>query len=627
MAVPSLQPARPATLRLAFAPDAASARAVAEAIRAFLAEQGVPEKELFSYELCIAEASNNAIKYAVGPSRELKPVAEALFTPDRIELRMTDHTPGFVLPERVPQPSPLRDSGRGLFLIQSVMDEMRYLRGSKENILIMRKRRRAHQSPPTERAGHSTSDLSLEESQRQLTESKSDRANLAGELSFRSETLSAIFRCCAELGRSDEVAEGFGQRLLVDLFHLTTADWCVLRLVTSDNRHLVVAASSESELASDRIALPLAGQMRYGIEANVAATLTAERFDLREGSDRSEPLRTIGPEATGLVCPLVFGGTLVGTIAVGRRSGDFPLGKLQDEVVRVFAEFLAIQTVNLRHHKEEVLRRLVTRESEIAQEIQHLLLPRTLPQLDTFGLAGGWQSARAVGGDFYDALAVGEQSLFLMVADVMGKGVPAALFAATMRGLLRGLAARSDEPAKILSGLNRLLYAELSAVNMFITAQVVHVDLATRTITAASAGHCPPLYVPPGRHTVIALPVHGLPIGVLPDTVYQSTTAVLGTPATLLLHTDGLTDTRNTDGKQFGQRRLMGWLSANAVAGHTAGELRDRLLTELNRFRGGAEMDDDQAFLLLAESHGTTDSTAAPRLQFQRGSFLFPADA
>eukprot|EP01034_Spumella_vulgaris_P019926 gene19926-25499_t len=160
-----------------------------------------------------------------------------------------------------------------------------------------------------------------------------------------------------------------------------------------------------------------------------------------------------------------------------------------------------------------------------------------------------------------------------MVADVMGKGVPAALFAATMRGLLRGLAASNDDPAEILGGLNGLLYAELSAVNMFITAQVVHVDLQPRNMTAASAGHCPPLSVPPGRHTVLALEARGLPIGVLPDTVYHSVSATLGERATLLLHTDGLTDTRNAGGKQFGQRRLMGWLSANAVAGHTAAEL------------------------------------------------------
>ncbi len=623
-----IQPARPATLRLAFPPNLVSVRAVSAAIRSFLAEHGLSEKELFSYELCIAEAGTNAITYAQGQAAKLEPVAEVLFTPDQVELRMTDHTPGFVLPERIPQPALLGEGGRGLFLIQSMMDEVRYLRGTKENILIMRKRRRANQSSVAARDGAAASPLSLAESHRQLTESKSDRANLAGELSFRSETLSAIFRCCAELGRSDDVAEDFGKRLLVDLFHLTTADWCVLRLVSSDHRALVVAAASDSELASEPLLLPAAGEAARGIEVMVAATKTAARFDLREDPGRAEPLRAIGPEATGLVCPLVFGGTLVGTIAVGRRGGDFPLGKLQDEVVRVFAELLAIQTVNLRHHKDEVRRRVVARELEIAQEIQHLLLPRTLPQLEGFGLAGGWQSAHEVGGDFYDALAVGEQSLFLMVADVMGKGVPAALFAATMRGLLRGLAARSDDPAKILSGLNRLLFAELSAVNMFITAQVVHVDLSTRLVTAASAGHCPPLYVPAGRHTVLAMPTQGLPIGVLPDTEYRPVTATLGEPATLLVHTDGLTDTRNATGKQFGQKRLMGWLSANAIAGHPAAELRDRLVTELNRFRGSVPMDDDQAFLLLTEARvgaaRPTDSRG-PRLQFERGSFLFPA--
>jgi serine phosphatase RsbU (regulator of sigma subunit)/anti-sigma regulatory factor (Ser/Thr protein kinase) len=630
MAAPSLQPARPATLRLAFAPNPSSARTAAQAIRSFLAEQGVPEKELFSYELCIAEASNNAIAYAEGPAREFQLVAEALFTPDQIELRMTDHTAGFVLPERIPQPSPLVDRGRGLFIIQSAMDEVRYLRGTKENILIMRKRRRANQPPTLERKHDSARGLSLEESRLQLTESEIARASLAGELSFRSETLSAIFRCCAELGRSDVLAEDFGKRLLVDLFHLTTADWCVLRLLSPDGRTLVVAAASELELNLGPLTLPLAGEEPHGIVATVAMTQTAARFDLREDSDHTEPLRAIGPAATGLVCPLVFGGALVGTLAVGRRDGGFPLGKLQDEVVRVFAEFLAIQTVNLRHHKEEVRNRMFARELEIAQEIQHLLLPRTLPQLEGFGLAGGWQSARQVGGDFYDALAVDVRSLFLMVADVMGKGVPAALFAATMRGLLRGLAARSDDPAEILGGLNRLLYAELSAVNMFITAQVVHVDLQTRQITAASAGHCPLLYVPPGRHNVVALPTQGLPIGVLPDTTYRSATARLGDPATLLLYTDGLTDTRNPEGKLFGQRRLMGWLSANAIAGHPATELRDRLATELNRFRGSADMDDDQAFLLLTEARADQVRAAAAgrqRFQFQRGSFLFPANS
>src|SRR5471030_3239647 len=103
--LPSIQPVRPATLRLAFAPDPLSARAVAAAIRGFLAEQGVGEAELFSYELCISEAANNAVEYAEGPMRSLKPIAEALITPDQVEMRVTDHTAGFVLPGAVPLPS------------------------------------------------------------------------------------------------------------------------------------------------------------------------------------------------------------------------------------------------------------------------------------------------------------------------------------------------------------------------------------------------------------------------------------------------------------------------------------------------------------------------------------------
>jgi serine phosphatase RsbU (regulator of sigma subunit)/anti-sigma regulatory factor (Ser/Thr protein kinase) len=619
MATAPPQTSRASGLRLPFAPDPQSVRTAAETIRKFLAEQGVPEKELFPFELCIVEAGNNAIEYAEGRSRALKPVAEALFTPDQIELRIIDHTPGFVLPDHIVLPPPTNERGRGLFLIQSVMDELRYLRGAKENTLIMRKRRRAIQPPAAEHEPGSAGGLSLEESQRQLTESKSARATMAGELSFRSETLTAIFRCCAELGRSDDLAENFGKRLLVDLFHLTTADWCVLRLLSGDGRQLVVAAASEPELLAGALTLPLPGETPCGIEAVVAASLAATRFDMREQIDSTEPLRAVGPEATGLVCPLVFGGALVGTIAVGRRGGDFPLGKLQEEVVRMFAEFLAIQNVNLRHHKDEVHRHVVARELEIAQEIQHLLLPRTLPQLEGFGLAGGWQSAREVGGDFYDALAIDVQSLVLMIADVMGKGVPAALFAATMRGMLRGLAARTDDPAKILSGLNRLLYAELSAVNMFITAQVVHVDLRTRQITAASAGHCPLLYVPSGSNRVCALETQGLPIGVLPDTAYRQHTAILGHPATLLLYTDGLTDIRNPAGKLLGQHHLTRWLTANVFAGHSAAALRDRLATELNRFRGAAAMTDDQAFLVLTESRSHSVLAPDPCIQLQSG--------
>jgi serine phosphatase RsbU (regulator of sigma subunit)/anti-sigma regulatory factor (Ser/Thr protein kinase) len=626
MAAPALELAQPVTLRLAFAPDLASVRTVATAVRNFLAGQDVAEQELFACELCITEASNNAVEYAFGAARELKLVAEALFTSAQIELRVTDHTSGFVLPERIAAPSPQKERGRGLFLIQSLMDEVRYLRGATENILIMRKKR----SPaPLLAAGQergAVSSLSLEDCRRQLAEAKGSLAQMTGELLFRSETLASVFRCCAELGRSDEVADGFGGRLLIDLLHLTSADWYVLRLLSPDGRQLVTVAASHVTLVFTPLLFPGSDGAPAPIEVAVAESQAPARFAMRECANADEPLRVVGAEATGLVCPLCFGGTLVGTIAVGRRAGDFPLGRVQDEVVRTFAEFLAIQTLNLGRQKEVLRNRVVSRELEIAQEIQHLLLPRTLPQLAGFGLAGGWQSAREVGGDFYDAIALDGNSLLLLIADVMGKGVPAALFATTMRGLLRGLAQHTSDPGEFLGGLNRLLFPELSSVNMFITAQVVHIDLPSRRVTAASAGHCPLLFVPPGRSGFSALPTEGLPIGVLPDTVYRPQTALLRTPAALLLHTDGLTDMRNPAGRPFGQRRLKAWMGANLVPERPATEVRDRLTTELNRYRGGAAMTDDQAFLLLTEE-GARAPAAPPRrrdrVQLQRGSFLF----
>jgi anti-sigma regulatory factor (Ser/Thr protein kinase) len=143
-------PHKPNSLRLEFTADFASARETSAAVRSFLAGQGVPDAELFSYELCIAEACYNAIEYAGDSARKSRPVAEVIFSPGQIELRVTDHTSGFAMPENIPTPSPLSERGRGLYLIQSIMDEVRYLRGPDENVLVMRKRR--HASVPLQAA-------------------------------------------------------------------------------------------------------------------------------------------------------------------------------------------------------------------------------------------------------------------------------------------------------------------------------------------------------------------------------------------------------------------------------------------------------------------------------------------
>jgi len=301
----------------------------------------------------------------------------------------------------------------------------------------------------------------------------------------------------------------------------------------------------------------------------------------------------------------------------GEPTTSRPLSDLQVEVIRTFAEFLAIQIANTRYQEAEVHSRLVAHELDIARNIQRALNPRSLPQLDGFGLAGSCESAREVGGDFCDALALDDHTLLLVVADVMGKGVPAAIFATITRSLVRAMAPDCHEPAELLTRLNRHLHEELSAVSMFITAQIVLIDLHERSLVAASAGHCPMMIVSPENGSVETLQTTGTPLGILPNTVYRQQAASLDDPGCLLLYTDGLTEARNLDGEMFGQERLAAWLRERCRRGCRAEQIRDELASELILFRAGAPLHDDQAFLVLAEE---TVSSAPWRLKHSRAA-------
>lgn len=593
--VPPLQSDRPATLRLAFPPDLVSARAAAATVRGFFEEQGVSKEELFACELCAAEACNNAVEYATEEGRKHHAFVDAVCNAEELELRVCDHTAGFEWPKRGTRPPVHSERGRGLFIIRSFMDEVHYLRGTKENVLVMRKKRVGARGD----AAKSEVALPAEEARRQLADCKRAVSAMARELCFRSETLSAMFRCCTELGRAGD-SEGFEARLLADLLHLTQSDWYVLRLVSPDGGQLAVAAVSDNELETETLSLGGGGDAPASLEASVATSLKPARFDARACAGH-EPLLAMGKKANGVIYPLQFNDALVGTLAVGCRAGAFEFGDLQEEVARTFAEFLAIQSAGQRRREEDLRTKLFARDLEIARVIQRSLLPVSLPQMSGVGLAGGWHCAKEVGGDFYDAIALSEDRSLMIVADVMGKGVPAALFATNLRGLLRGLSVRFDDPAQFLRRLNRLLYEELSAVSMFITAQVAVVDMRQRTITAAGAGHCPLLYVKDDGETIAQLATQGMPLGVLADFDYRSVTVTLGRPGTLLMHTDGLTEMRNAQGETFGQARLIQWLETNHGRGRSATQLRGRLAAELARFRGDAPMSDDQTFLLLTE--------------------------
>ncbi len=604
----SLPAERGVSNRVAFSCDLTESRTATRTLRTFLAEQGLDESELFNCELCLAEACNNAVQYAdrSAPAGNFI-VAEACCSSATVELTVTDHTPGFELAKPSGPISPDRESGRGLFIIHSLMDEVHYFRGNGRNRLVMRRRRTRQQH----RSAEETNVETFDEARRQLENCQQTIAGMARELCFRSESLSAIFRCCAELGRTSDL-EGFANRLLSDLLHLASADWFVLRLLPSGETRLVTFVVSAPELRSEPITVVRSSEQFLPAELAAAISRREREFDHRNTTSPADPLLAAGAKSTGIVQPLLFGDKLVGTLAIGRRDADSPFSVLQAEMIRTFSEFMAVQIVNARHLEEQVHARLVAHELDIAHRIQRALLPRSLPQLSGFGLAANWESARQVGGDFYDAIPLTDHSMLLVVADVMGKGVPAAMFATITRSLLRAMASRSHHPGRLLMRLNELLYEELSTVGMFITAQLVYIDFERRQLTAASAGHCPILIQ--SGDDVRTLRVTGTPLGILPNARYRQQTVTLAPQSNVLLYTDGLTESQNPAGEMFTHERLSEWVLRAARPGRTAEQLRDQLASDMHAFRGGATLRDDQAFVILSENP-VPAVTAAPALE------------
>jgi len=589
---------RPVTLRLDPACDLTEVRAAVRTTRDFLSQQGWDDPELGGIELALVEACNNAVKYATTGGR-LQPVTlETDLEPARVEFRVRDHTPGFTWPAEVDLPVVESERGRGLYLITSLMDYVSYFRGAGENILVMRKSRPGalREVPPP---------ASTEEWTRKLAEGEEVITEMLEELSSCYESLAAIFRYSNEQSRAGSLKD-FATRLFNDLLQIVSAEWYVLRLTARLDPQLAVLAASDPALELPPLALEGPAKPADSLEVEAALTRQSVWFGVGNRLRPDGPLLHARPGAVGIIHPIFTGTEMMGTLALGRRPrattvhvrGEGVFTAAQTNVVSTFCDFMAVQIANTRFQEEQVKRRLVVRDLEIARRIQRSLLPVVVPQVPGYSLAAFYRSALEVGGDFYDAIKVDENSVLLAIADVMGKGVPAALFAAILRSLLRATPELTCQPSALMTRVNRLLYAELSEVDMFITALLVFIDVRARKIVVASAGHCP-LALADARGVRTFSP-EGMPLGIVEDGVYPEETVDLPKGCRLLLFTDGLTEGFNPRREQFGHERLMEWL-ARAPASHaSAGQLKDDLIRELDQYRGNTALNDDQTFLIMS---------------------------
>lgn len=194
------------------------------------------------------------------------------------------------------------------------------------------------------------------------------------------------------------------------------------------------------------------------------------------------------------------------------------------------------------------------REQQEARLIQRGLLPAGFPATPSFRIAGAWQPASGFGGDCYDALSFEPDLLGLSIADVAGKGLPAALLMSNLQAAVRAFASAEARPRAICASVNRLLCLNMTS-GRFVTFCYLRLDGARRLLSYANAGHNPPLLArTDGR--IEKLSTGGMVLGVFPDTGYEEAELPLSRGDRLLLYTDGITEARNGAGDEFGEERL-----------------------------------------------------------------------
>lgn len=319
---------------------------------------------------------------------------------------------------------------------------------------------------------------------------------------------------------------------------------------------------------------------------NASGVVSLDNLEL--DSPALEFLRNVGVK----VCvPLVSQGELIGLLNLGPRLSEQAYSRddfrLLNALATQAAPALRVAQLAQQQQIEARERERMEQELRVARIIQETLLPKELPQIENWYISAYWKPAREVSGDFYDFIAFPDGRLGIVIGDVSGKGVPAALVMATTRSILHGAAERLISPSAVLERANDLLNPDIPP-NMFVTCLYILLDPERGEITYANAGHNLPQKCT--WQTTSELRATGMPLGLLPNMTYEEKHARLFPGESLVLYSDGLVEAHNQQGEMFGFPRLRQIITENSQCG----DLTRLLIENLNHFTGSDwEQEDD----------------------------------
>src|SRR5688572_10191612 len=306
----------------------------------------------------------------------------------------------------------------------------------------------------------------------------------------------------------------------------------------------------------------------------------------------------IFPDCTTFVSVPIKGtnDSVIGVLAAADREtreggiGAFEANELR--LLSLFANQVAIALENARLHKEALEKQAMERDLELAATIQRDILPKSIPKVAGIELAALSRPARQVGGD-YHAFVERDGTLTIVVADVAGKSMPAALLVSALHAAVQLLFAEGRDLGDITTELNKHIH-RWSAENKFVTMIMASIDTEADTIEYVNAGHNPGYIVVDGKLEM--LKSHGLPIGILGLSRYKTQTRAFPPGSLALLYSDGITEAENLAGEEFENDRLEALISLDGSA--TAEALRDRVAEAVDVFVGEAPQKDDETLVI-----------------------------
>jgi len=410
------------------------------------------------------------------------------------------------------------------------------------------------------------------------------------------EQLSVLYEA-ARIVASGKDLQNIMDSILLLLRQQFMFDLCVIRILNEENDTLVVM--SQSGMTSQHLGI---AERNLDMTTCIGESfLTNTEIVINDTAQMDKPVSAEVSRQEGIVslahAPITIEGQPIGVLSAFSKTSK---GIFTDEFTEMFRNLagqIGVAWRNSEQTEKLIAAKENERELQIAKTIQLGLLPSSFPEAEGFDIAGICVPARQVGGDYFDFLTHIEDKIDIVIADVSGHNIGAALIMAETRTLIRSSCEKSAPPAELMQHLNEFFYDDLTRTELFISMFYLSLDVVSGTIRYSNAGHNLPLVVRAADNSIEELDAEGMIIGVRKGVVFEEKSCSLTPNDTIVLYTDGITEAENSAGEFFGEDRLKE--SLLAARQMSAQQTIDYLLEQARLFAGNHNFIDDVSIVVI----------------------------